>query len=177
MKIATTLILMAPLWAQIPVRSANVVTTGDRQSSAQSPLHEVEKRLDAKLSIIGGADPVDVVGYTRALYLEGYGTVLTAEMDLVRTPVPTPFHQTISPAEKTTVHQHKVTNLAQLKKTMQEMWQDAAANLTSQPDNEQVVLAVRLFYRSWEDMTGLPEQIVMKGTRKGGLAGVQTEEK
>ena len=140
-------------------------------------MSDVEKRLDAKLSIIGGADPIDPVGWTRALYLQGYGTVMTAELDLVRTPVPTPFHQTITPTEKTTVHQHKITNLALLKKTMQEMWQDAAANLTSQPDTEQVVLAVRLFYRTWEDRTGLPEQIVMKGTRKGGLAGVQTEEK
>jgi hypothetical protein len=38
------------------------------------------------------------------------------------------------------------------------------------------VVAVRLLYKSWEDTKGLPGQIVLRGTRGAGLAGVQTEE-
>ena len=57
------------------------------------------------------------------------------------------------------------------------MWMDAASSLTSVPDTEQVVVALRLLYYPWEDTKGLPGQIVMKGPRKAALTGnIQTEE-
>jgi hypothetical protein len=174
MKIATTLFLMAPLWAQLPARPATI--TSEKPNAARPPMADVEKRVDAKLSTIGGADPVYILGLTRGLYLGGYGTVLTAELDLIPTPVPTPFHQQITKDEAIKVHQRKIEHLALLRKTMREIWADAASALTSTPDTEQIVLAVRLFYRPWEDTSGLPAQIVMTGSRKGGLAGIQTEE-
>jgi hypothetical protein len=60
---------------------------------------------------------------------------------------------------------------------MQGMWKDAALALTSIPDSEQVVVAVRVLYQPWEDTGGLPGQIVMKGSRKAALSGdIQTEE-
>jgi hypothetical protein len=59
---------------------------------------------------------------------------------------------------------------------MQEMWADSASTLTMVPSNEQIVLAVRLMYKSWEDTKGLPGQIIVKGTRGAGLSAVQMEE-
>jgi hypothetical protein len=103
--------------------------------------------------------------------------VFTAELDLVQTPRPLPFQKEIPKEIAAKVHTRKLQNLALLKKAMHDMWVDAASTLTSVPDTEEVVLAVRLFYQLWEDTTGLPTQIIMKGQRKAAVNGsIQTEE-
>lgn len=184
MKIAATLLLMAPVWAQVPAKPAAVVGSTDKPkvgSSTEGPngphgvMRDAEKRLDATLATIGSPEPVYILGLTRGLYLQGYGAVFTAELDLVQTTAPTPFNPVFTKEYMAKVHRQKVANLPLLKKAMQGMWQDAAATLNSIPDTEQVVLSIRMLYRPWEDTTGLPSQILLKGSRKGGLAAVQTE--
>jgi hypothetical protein len=44
------------------------------------------------------------------------------------------------------------------------------------PNNEQIIVAVRLLYKPWEDTKGLPGQIVLKGSRSTGIAGAQMDE-
>jgi len=168
MKAATALLLMAPLWAQLPVKSAAVVTSTAKPTTMRETLTQLEKRMDNKISMADGADPFNILGLTRGLYLEGYGAVFTTELDLVQTPVPTPFQQVIPKQQAIKIHQRKLDHLPLLEKTLREMWQDAAAALISTPDTDQIVIAVRLLYQpSWEDTKGLPAQILLKGTRKG----------
>lgn len=47
----------------------------------------------------------------------------------------------------------------------------AAAALNTIPDNDQIVVAVRLVYQEWEDTKGLPGLLVVKATRQDGLTG------
>jgi hypothetical protein len=140
-------------------------------------LTELESGIDYKLRVANEKDPFDLLGLTRGLYLPGYGAVLTTEISLVATPSINPFKTKIMPEEAARVHQRKLDHLPLLRTAMQGMWREAASALTSIPDSEQVVLAVRLLYQPWEDTNGLPGQIVMKGSRKAGLSGnIQTEE-
>ncbi len=177
MKIAAAFLLASLAWAQAPLKTAAVVSPAERPKTTRQAVTDVEKRLDARINMIGGADPVYVLGLTRGLYLPGYGAVFTAELDLIPTPIPNPFRPKITPEEAVKVHQRKIEHLALLKKSMHDMWVDAASSLTSLPDTDQIVVAVRLFYQPWEDMNGLPAQIVMKGPRKAALSGnIQTEE-
>ena len=44
------------------------------------------------------------------------------------------------------------------------------------PDNQLVVVAVRLAYLNWEDTSGLPGQILMRADRRSALAGDIKEE-
>ena len=53
---------------------------------------------------------------------------------------------------------------------MREMLAASAASLTALPADNQVAVAVTLFYFSWEDRTGLPSQILMQASKKS-LAG------
>jgi hypothetical protein len=177
MKLATTMLCMAPLWAQLPARPAAVVTPAETSGTARLEIKDAEKHLDTRMASLGGAtDPVDIVGLTRGLYLPGYGAVFTAELSLIPTPAPTPFHVQFTKQEIAQIHKRKLEHLQLLRPAMKGMWQDAAASLASMPDSEQIVLAVRLFYRPWEDTTGLPTQILLKGTRGGGVAAIQMEE-
>jgi hypothetical protein len=42
-------------------------------------------------------------------------------------------------------------------------------------DNDQVVVVARLVYRSWEDVTGLPGQIVAHLDRRGGTVKMEIQ--
>jgi len=132
---------------------------------------DLEERLNGKMQMVGGRDPVMMRGFTRGIYLPGFGAVLTAEVSLVATPVLSPFNQVITDQQKAQVLVRKTAQLPVLKQAMREMWLDATSALTSVPQDEQIVLAVRLVYQPWEDTSNLPSQIIVKGTRKSALTG------
>jgi hypothetical protein len=177
MRLAALILLIAPAWgAQAPLKVA-AVGVPEKPNSLRQAFTDLEKRMDSKVSSADAKDPIDLLGLTRGLYLQGYGVVFTTEVSLIVTPTPNPFRQQITKEEATRVHQRKLEHLPLLKKAMHDMWMDVASSLTSVPDTEQVVLAVRLLYYPWEDTKGLPGQIVMKGPRKAALTGsIQTEE-
>jgi hypothetical protein len=138
----------------------------------------LEKRFDGELATIGGPnDPLDLLGATRGLYLDGYGAVFTAELSLIITPTVNPFRKEITKEEAARVHQRKVERLPVLKRAMAGMMRNSAMTLIQIPDNQQIVLAVRLLYLPWEDTTDLPAQVMMSATRRGVLNGdVKTED-
>lgn len=184
MKTAGLLILtMLPMWGQIkPMASAAPPPNVAPIQASRVPwekITEVERLADSKFST-SAKDKLYMLGLTRGLYLSGYGAVFTTELELIDSGpfLPTPFKQTITPAEIAQVHKRKVDNVPVLKQIMRDVWTSAAGALNMIPDNEQVVVAVRLMYHSqWEDTKGLPAQIVVRADRKALLGGnIQTEE-
>jgi hypothetical protein len=139
---------------------------------APQTFRELEKRFDNQLATTGGpSDPIDLLGTTRGLYLDGYGAVFTTELSLIITPTVNPFHQEITKEESARVHQRKLARLPVLRQIMAEMMKNSAVTLIQIPDNQQIVLAVRLLYLPWEDTTGLPAQVLMSATRRGVING------
>jgi hypothetical protein len=136
----------------------------------------LEKRLDERLEMTGGNDPIYILGLTRGLYLQGYGAIFTAEASLINSPVQSPFRQ-ITKDDVVKVHQRKLEHLGLLKTALREQWISTAAALNALPDTDQVVIAVRLRYLPYEDTSGLPGQIILRGPRKATVTGaIQTEE-
>lgn len=176
MKLPVVLLAAAALGAQPPLKSVPAVTTAEKPALSFAVMADLERQLDDKISMAGGATPMMLLGTTRTLYLPGYGAVVTQEVSLIVTPTITPFHQSISPQEVVKVHQQKIERLPLMRQTMKDMWTHTAATLNMIPNNEQVVIAVRLLYKSWEDTKGLPGQIILKGLRSAGIAGAQMDE-
>jgi hypothetical protein len=142
-----------------------------------STLYQIERTCDDKLRGIGEANTVDLLGATRGVYLDGYGTVFSAEISLVTPPAIYPFHPVATKDDITSVHQRKLQRLPRLRTAMQEMMKAAAASLSAMPENQQLVLVVRLDNMKWEDASGLPAMVTIKADRKSALAGIfQTEE-
>ena len=138
-------------------------------------IQNVEKKTDGRLS----AQPTDLMGNTRGIYLPGFGVVLTAEVAIVQVTGLSPFHQTISPEERVSAHKRKIEALPKLKEAIKAALVSAASDLGGVPSNEKVVLGVNLFYWYWEDRAGLPSQIIMQATRgqlAGRLEAVQVQE-
>lgn len=179
------MLALAPAWAQIAKPVAATAATGTPAGTpkaqprvALSFVSAVEKTFDGMLRSYNFNDPIDLLGSTRGVYLDGYGTVFTAEVSLIVTPGISPFHQTITEPEKASVHQRKLSRLPVLKQMMS-TWLKTInqQQFTGIPDNEQLVLAVRLLYLPWEKTEGMPAMITVKGTHRGILAGqIQTDE-
>ncbi len=144
-------------------------------SAAQAPvtrgvLVPVEQRFDDSLKRLNLDDPFFLIGPTRAVYLEGYGIVLTAEVNLANMPGISPFHPKITKEDIDRVHNTKLQRLPKLKELMREMLVNCASELGKVPENERVAIAVSLPAKPGEDTTGLPAQILMLAPRKDLLA-------
>jgi hypothetical protein len=139
-------------------------------ASLQSAVMKLEKSIDARFTKLTPEEPFDLLGATRGVYIEGYGVVFTTELSLITTPSVTPFRPVISKEEVIQLHRAKLRRLPLLRQIMREALVFTASSLEGMPPNEQVTVAVRIFYYSWEDKTGLPSQIIMQAPRSS-LAG------
>ena len=148
-----------PVAARTEVSQAPVQPQG---AVSRTAMHEVERKIDVRLS----ADPTDLMGNTRGIYLPGFGVILTSEVALVKLAGPSPFHQNITQDERTKAHARKLEALPKLRELIKAAMISAAADLRSLPLNEKLVFGVNLFYWNWEDTSGLPSQIVMQATRQ-----------
>ncbi len=147
----------------------------ERPRIPRAALAPLERGFDASFTKPGQQYPFDPLGSTRAVYLKGYGVVFTTELNLLVVPRITPFNQFIQKEDVERTHRQKLANLEALKKAMRELLTTSAASLSALPPNEQIVVAVTLFYYSWENKAGLPSQILMQASKGalvkgGGLA-------
>ena len=161
---------IAPMKIPVTVRPAGRVAAG-----TVTPL---ERHFNERLTNLFPAEaPLDLLGNTRGVYLDGYGAVFTAEVSLVVTPTPSPFRAKITKEMAESVRQKKIERLPFLKAAMKEMMHNMAATFIQVPQDQQMVLVVRFYYEPWEDLTGMPSQVLMRADRKSALAGdVQVEE-
>jgi hypothetical protein len=104
------------------------------------------------------------------VHLSGYGVVFSTEVGLVTVPPLTPFNPSYTKEEISKIHQRKLAKLPQLKQAMREMLVLAAGALEGLAPDEQIVVAVTLFYFNWEDRTGLPSQVLLRAAKRD-LAG------
>ncbi len=131
---------------------------------------QVEKKIDQKLEALYD-EPFLLLGMTRGLYLEKYGAVFSAELQLVVTPGPGTFGFSEPTKELiASTRAKKLQRLPQLKDAIKTQLVAAATLLDKMPADEQIVIGVSLFKRSWEDYSGLPTQVVLRASRKDLLA-------
>jgi len=180
MRPAALLVVLActPIGAQNTASRAGIAAAPIAAAHIpQVMLANLEKNFDSRLVALDPLDPIDMLGGTRALCLEGYGTVFTTELSLIVTPglfpIPTSRY---TPEFRATVRARKLAHLPKLEELMKEMVVVTAKTLTTMPDDQKIVMAVRLRYLPEEDSTGLPAQIKMSADKKAALMGdIKTE--
>jgi hypothetical protein len=180
MRRVTFLLLLAvgPLGSQTTATRAGIAPAPIAATRIpEGMLASLEKGIDGRLVALDPMDPIDMLGGTRGLYLPGYGTVFTIELSLIVTPGNFPIATLrYTPEFKAVVRQRKLARLPKLEEAMKEMVKMTALTLLPMPDDQRIVLAVRLRYLPEEDTTGLPAQIVMSADKKSARLGdVKTE--
>jgi len=142
--------LAATLWAAPAFERAGLIA--------------IEKSFDKRIERLAD-DPFILVGFTRGVYLEGYGAVFTAEVNLATGPAQSPFRPVIPKEDILKIRAKKLDRFPLLRNAMRQTLLDAAASLDEVPAKEQIVVGVSLLYRKDEDASGMPGQILMQGER------------
>ena len=143
----------------------------DKQTVDRNLLGNLERSCNKRIETLFD-DPYMLLGLTRGLYLEGYGVVLSAEVNLAITPGATPFRMAMTDDEKAALRKKKMDRLPGLKQAMRDVLVASAKSLEPMVASEQVVVAITLLNRSFEQTQGLPSQIVMQASKQSLLTGV-----
>ncbi|HUA84546.1 MAG TPA: hypothetical protein VMB85_11845 [Bryobacteraceae bacterium] len=138
---------------------------------SRTALRAMEKSLDEQISRLWPDVPYLLIGPTRGVYLEGYGAVFTAEVNLVPNPSSL-MAPVVSKADIARLHQLKLERIPLLKKALREALVSTAASLDTVPATEQVTIVALLDHYAWEDLSGLPSQVMVQAV-KGKLLDAQ----
>lgn len=161
-------LLVSFLLAITAAVSASAAEASDAPRVARSPIAIAEKNLDNRFTRLWDDNPVALLGPSRGVYLEGYGIVFTAELNPIAGPPMTLFN--VAPTKDYVARQRqtKIDRIPVLKKELQKALVDIAASkeMAAVPVDEQIVLVAFLSHYPWEDLSGMPAQIVMQGSKK-----------
>ncbi len=158
-------LLAVPFFLLVVAASA---IASDAPRVPRTTLAAAEKSLDNRFAGLWSDNPFIMLGPTRGIYLEGYGAVFTAEVNLVAGPQISIIMQS---ATKQSIAQHrqkKIDRIPELRKAMAKALADTAASpeMAAVPPDEQIVLVAFLSHFPWEDLSGVPSQIMMQSSKK-----------
>ncbi|HEY1207680.1 MAG: hypothetical protein ABSH46_06265 [Bryobacteraceae bacterium] len=137
----------------------------DKPRVTREALAGVEKSTDGAIRSWDVTDPVDLLGFTRAVYLPGYGVVFTTEVNLVVTMM-TPMSPPLTGQKLVQLKEKKRQRLTFVRNWMRQALIDAGGSLDQVPPGERIVYAMTLFYQYFEDHSGMPNQIVIEAPRQ-----------
>lgn len=128
-------------------------------------LQAIEQNFDRRLQQFNVDDPIDLLGPARAVYLDKFGVVISAEVNLVLTAI-TPFRPQISGDQLEKLRQKKLARLVEVRRIMRDTLVHSASALKTLGPDEQVAVGLTLFHRPFEVTKDLPAQIVMQAPRR-----------
>ncbi len=143
----------------------SVLAAADSPRVTRDELAGVEKSMDRAVRSFDVSEPYDLLGFTRGVYLPGYGVVFTTELNLMITVI-TPFRLPPTGPKLLLLKEKKQKRLAFVRNWMRETLVSAASTLSEVPPEEKVVYAVTIFYQSFEDHSGMPNQLVVEAPRQ-----------
>ena len=129
-------------------------------------LRALERSTDASFETLIKEDPLSMLGYTRGVYLDGYGVVFSAEVELAASAAPNPFRPAFTKEDIQKLRERKTVRISHLKESMRNQLVTFATSLDTIPLTQNIALAVTIPYYRWEDSEGMPRQIVMVAPRK-----------
>jgi hypothetical protein len=141
---------------------------GAKAVVSRAAMQTLEKSFDRRVQEFSIDDPILLLGTTRGVYLEGYGAVFTAEVNLAPVAI-SPFHQNRNPEQMARLHAKKRLRVPVLKDMMEKALVDIGVALDNVPPDENIVLGVSLFHFSWEDTKQLPRQVLLASKRRSLL--------
>ncbi len=149
--------LLLPILATIAVACAAWAAPSVRRGALAAMENSFQRTLQAS--------EIEILALPRGVYLEGYGAVFTADVNLVYTQSISPFRLTIGKEEVAAAYQRKLAKMPVLRAAMRQLLVDSGSALESVPQQEQIVVVVTLGNENWETTGGLPSQVYMQGQR------------
>lgn len=151
--------------ALVAALSLGAVEVDETSRTLRKQMQDVERAIDARFNDLRMEAPIRTLGSTRGAYLSGYGAVFTLQINLAPVAQLSPFRQSYSAEEISEINIRKRQRLETLEELARSILIEESETLTALPSGEKVALAIALFHFSWEDLTGLPSQVVMAAAR------------
>lgn len=150
-----------------------LLSAADRKPS-RAALVAAEKGFDAMVEKQWTGDPFVLLGNTRAVYIDGFGVVMTAEINLSTGPTVGPFSPTISKESIAKHRDKKLQRLPQLKELIKKGTETARTWFPELAVTDNLVVGVTVLKYQWEDATGIPSQLVgITQQRKDAIVKLQ----
>jgi hypothetical protein len=146
-------------------------TTEARVSRAK--IAAIEKFINNQFVAMYPEEPYFLIGLARGVYIEGYGAVFSAEINLATGASISPFKQTITREEIQRHKEKKEARMPPLRASLSGIVTTMNGYLETLPPNEEYVLAVTLLRYPWEE-AAVPHQIVMRVQRARMLEALRS---
>jgi len=147
--------------SSLPMRAADASTTASPVEF--SLLRKTERQLDALLERYDATVPMEVIGSTRAVYVAGTGMVYSLEVSLAPAVGISPFFTKVPPEEVERIRLAKQQRVPVLRDLLLAYMPELAVVLKGLPATEDLVLGATMFYFPYENLEGLPRQIIVRG--------------
>lgn len=147
-----------------------------RAGVARAKVINAEKLINTQLAGMYPDEPWFLLGPARGVYLQGFGVVFTAEINLATGPTQSPFKMEITKEEIARHQDKKITRLPALRGMMAKLVGFTADYLDTLPAGEQLVLGITLLRYPYEDPKIAPSQIVMQAERSRVLEAKRKQE-
>ena len=152
----------------------SLALTAANRKPTRGELVVAEKQFDAMVQKQWIDDPYVLLGNTRAIYVDGFGVVLTAEINLSTGPTVGPFSPTISKESIAKHRDKKLQRLPQLKELIRKGTDTARTWFPGLAATDNLVVGVTVLKYQWEDATGIPSQLVgITQQRKDAIVKLQ----
>lgn len=135
------------------------------EAEVRRQLIEAEGSIDRSFRNVKDTSPMPLTGITRGAYLQGFGAVFSLQVSLIPMPGLNPFRPQVTDEEKRELNMRKRQRLEDLELRARKILVEQGNRLTRVPCDEKVALIVSLLQYSWEDLSGLPAQMVMQAPR------------
>lgn len=137
----------------------------------RAQLAALEQATNQRLLRLWNDNSLSLVGESRAIYLPGFGLVMSAEINLVM-PLGSLLSDAPSEKEKADLRRRKAERLPVLHAALREVMANLAASLPQLPPQEQIAFSVILPRFNWE--SGIPKQITLQASKQD-LLGPQRD--
>ncbi|MCC7339706.1 MAG: hypothetical protein IT170_01360 [Bryobacterales bacterium] len=132
-----------------------------------------ERTIDGRIERYNTESPMEVIGATRGVYLAGTGLLFSIEVSLSPAVGISPFFTRMPPGEVEKIHTAKLGRVPVLRELLLTMLPEMAKAHAAVPENEEIVMGATLFYFPYENLQGLPAQMVVRA-KAGDLRKLQT---
>jgi hypothetical protein len=159
------MLIRVVLLACVIVSSAAAVEVDAASNRFRAQIMTAERVVDQRFQSVGDDVPMAVVGTARGAYIDGYGVVFNVQVNMAPVGNISPFRRSYSAEEIRQLNIRKRQRIETIERRARDILVEVSALIKDLPADEKIAVAVSLFHFAWEDLTGLPRQMVMSALK------------
>jgi hypothetical protein len=171
--------VMVGLWLCVAVLAAGpgstllaAQTAAPAGGPPRAEVKAVERLCDKAIENYG-IDTIDQITLTHALYIEGYGVLISFEVNLSPVSPLVGLTGGLSKAQKERIRDNKLKRLPQFRQFLEGLLLEAVKPLEHLAPEERLLVNVVLDYSPYENSEGLPESISITAKKKDLLEAAE----